>query len=258
MQQAFATGQLGQRGAPRLFPLVIMLEGGIRHQIGRLLAGGERAGLVRVQDLQTAPGTPRILEIDAIADLQMRQPVGVDPGMHGCARHRHGGPRRAQTHMGGSHEAAEVVTLGPKFQQRCTLRQDPRAQLRSAEIHQDAHRTAHGTRGTAHPRRHRLPFVRPVVGTVDAGNVHAGGDQLAHQPEVAGRLGGQRDHDAHRPFGRRRAQQVGRVALQQLAAAAGTNGLVAVMSGPGLPGQPVQDAQHLVQIGHGMGFGAAQ
>ncbi|OQB99831.1 MAG: hypothetical protein BWX79_03046 [Alphaproteobacteria bacterium ADurb.Bin100] len=235
-----------------------MLEGGIGHQISRLLASREGADFVRVQDLQTAPGTPRILEIDAIADLQSRQPVGVDAGMHECARDRHGGTRRTQTHMGGSHEAAEVVTLGPKFQHRCALRQAPRAQLRSAEIHQDAHRTAHGTRRAAHPRRHRLPLVRPVVSTVDAGNVHAGGDQLAHQPEVTGRLGGQRDHDAHGPLGRRRAQQVGRVALQQLAAAAGTNGLVAAMCGPGLPGQPVQDAQHLVQIGHGMGFGAAQ
>ena len=83
-------------------------------------------------------------------------------------------------------------------------------------------------------------------------------DEPVDKRIVVGRLAGQRHHNAHSALGRQRAEQHLRVLVEQRPAVPTAGRFVLRQRGPAAPGEPMEDADHLVQVGQHMRFGAAQ
>jgi len=158
----------------------------------------------------------------------------------------------------GRGNAPEFIALGLDLQDANTAVHLASTKFRATQVHQHPHSAASAASGAPHRAGHCRPGRGVVVGAVDAGDVHARCDQRLDQRLVAGRLAGQRDHDAHPPRSRRRTEQRLGMAGEQGLAAVDAAGLVLLVRRPFAAGQPVQDAQHLVEIGHHMSLGPTQ
>ena len=96
------------------------------------------------------------------------------------------------------------------------------------------------------------------MGAVDARHVHARGDQPLNHGGIVCGFGRQRHHDVHGTPRRRAAQQGGGVAFEQRVAAAHAHRFIVEAAVPGLTGEAVQDAEHLVEVGQHMRFRASE
>ncbi len=95
-------------------------------------------------------------------------------------------------------------------------RLEPRgAQLRSAEIEEHAARTAELVPRRRDVRAHRFPLGGSVVRTVDAREVHARGEELAHERRIVRRLAGERHEESGRTRAARRTEELRRVHGEQ-------------------------------------------
>ena len=70
--------------------------------------------------------------------------------------------------------------------------------------------------GAADVSNHLLPHFGAVVGTVDAGEIHAGAGEIEDHVVIVGGLGGQGHHDERRRIVRRGAEQQLRVLLEEI------------------------------------------
>ncbi len=229
--------------------------------LGREVAGlhalGHHAVRAAVHHQQAAFLAARVGQVYLLAHAQTGQPVGVDLDA-GLRAGRRGEATVKQAQAPGPDGKAEFVAQRPQLEHGGAGRQRAGADLGAAQVHEDLDLALCAFGRAPHPPGHGFPGGGVVVGAVDAGHIHAGLDQAAHHGEVGCGLAGQGDHDAHAAVVRHRAQQGQTVAAQQRRARDAAHRLFGRAVLPRLPGQAVQDAQHLVHIGQHMRFGPAQ
>ena len=228
-------------------------------QVGAAAQGRDHAVGMALDDLELALRAPGVLQRDQIADLQRREPVGVDAQHRiGLGADRAGRAGRTQRQPRRCDHPAQLVAARAQPHHLRAALDRAGAQLRAAQVHQDPHLAAGAARGQPHRLGHRLPLRRRVVGAVDARDVHAGLHHRVDPARIGGGLARQRHHDAHVAPGRRAAQQRHRMPLQRLGAGAAADRLVRVARRPVAAVQPVQQTEHLVDRGQHMRLGAAQ
>jgi hypothetical protein len=153
---------------------------------------------------------------------------------------------------------AAQVALRTEGQQPPGRLQRPGAQFRPGEIRIDLARAAALCLGAAQVVDHAQPGVRPVVGAVDAHDIHAGGQQAGDQARVVGRRRRHGHHDPRGTLAGRRAEQFARVLGEPHRAAGRVHRRLPRRFGFAVPGQARQRGQHRFEVGERIGLAAAQ
>jgi len=235
----------------------------------RLLVALKDTGQVSSAAAQVAmsqPAASRLLtELERTVDARLyeRHARGITltaAGQTLAARAREvlHGLDRAQAEQRRRRDRPPGVSPGPDLEHRRATGDGAGAQLGTRQIHEDTHPPPGTARLLTYPSGHGDPGGGIVVGTVDAGDVHAAVHKTRHQGIVDRRLARQRHHDAPRPRLVRRTEKTVRVAHQQRRAALGADRLFGAVVAPPAAGHQVQQAQHLVQTRQCMGLGTTE
>ena len=223
---------------------------GLEHQEGRIgrqfadprLDRGPRVGGRLVAQLELLPGVQidRLLGPCPPASFERsvnRQParlaakvpedqaVTIDEALTPASRnvqHRVGRPRRRLRTLAPRQPdtcpaddlASDVAPRAPLEHLRLG-RERPRTELGSGKVHEDTALPSERGACRSQMGNHRRPGLWTVVGAVDAHAVHATGQQLADHRRVRRRLARHRHQDANRPLRGLRAEQCGRMLVEQ-------------------------------------------
>ena len=207
---------------------------------------------------QMALGTACVGEFNAGAHLEPPQPVFPHPNAGIHVFHLALSAHRLQTQARRAVDKPEHVFAWPELEHRRAWCDVAGANFRASQIHENLDVTPRCLGRLAHVMSHLHPVVRAVVCAIDAGDVHAGRHQITHHAGITGCLARQRDHDAHAPAFGQITQQCTGVLRQQGTAADTPQRLLQRAVLPGLSGQSVQQAQHLVKIGQHMRLGTPE